>query len=282
VVARNRAHGDAALNEGDGGGVALYDGSVLNAANTIFFDNRARERGGGALVADGTLNLFTDFDPLSNDDTRCMVTENPLWFCAEFRENQALRLADPTDGEGGALFIEAAGTVDLTLAALNLNGAEASAPHAYVDGGQLTMENVLAADANPGRAAVDGLRFETAGRLVADHLTVGGRGATIDYVDGSATGSLTHSILWPDGYAGSGLLLGGGFLPGSCNVGLGVTGAFGGNNVAADPVFVGFYHILGFSPATDLCGTALTLDLDLLPRPSGLDGDSGAFEFQAP
>lgn len=283
VVARNRAYGSAALNEGDGGGAALLDGSLLEADNSIFFDNRARERGGGVYVADGTLLMNTAYDTGSNDDSRCRVAAVDGWYCSELRNNQAFRLNDPSDGEGGALFVETNGTVELTLTALVGNGAEASAPHAYVDGGAVTLTNTLAVDADLVRAASDGFRFEGSGRLTADHLTVGGQGATIDYVDGGSLGSLTHSIVWANGFAGSGLLLGGGFLTGSCNVGAGVGGLFGGNNVSnADPQFVGFYHVDGASPAADLCSTTEFLDLDLLPRPSGLDGDSGAFEFQAP
>lgn len=286
VVANNHAQGAAQLDEGDGGGMAIYTGSDVVLGMSTFYKNRARERGGGVYVAGGSLSLSTD---AIVNETDCEGTEGvDDRYCSEFHGNVAARASDPTDGIGGALYIEPSGVVDLQNTALWGNGANGSAPQIYLDGGQLELGNVLIASASDGHTATDGVRVVNTGRLQGTHVTMGGRGTTLDYVGGSQTGFLNHSVIWPDGQAGAGLLLApGAVVSGSCNVGTNVGALLGGvNENNTDPQFIylpgfGYYHIDTGSPAFEQCATSpKNDDLDLHPRPMGEMFDAGAFEVQ--
>ncbi len=288
VVSSNRAFGSAVLQEGEGGGLALYDGSTVIVTNSILYNNRARERGGGAYVNDGQLDMVTDGTALFGEEACAGVDRIEDRYCSEVRGNLAFRPSSAADGLGGGIYLEAAGTADLTGVSLWGNGANASAPHLYVDGGDAVLHNVLMAEANETYAATDGARFLNGGKLAGTHVTMGGHGTTLDYAGGSSLGSLNNSVVWPDGHPGLGVVLGGNTLFGACNVGQGVGLLFGGSNLGGvDPLFVtiadlGYYHIAGFSPAFDHCGSPAVDDLDLLPRPWGDTNDAGAFEYQGP
>lgn len=283
LLHENQATGNA----GSGGGMSVAGESVADFEYVVFQANEAR-RGGGAWVDDSTFYVVG-----TPDATKC----HPLSafggaepgrdrYCAEFVDNRSTG-EGRVDQEGGALFATNAEVV-LREVGLQRNTADDDATALYVGGGaHAALRNVLVASASSGSVSV---RVHEDATLNSRMSTFADEGATVTFDDG-ASGILHGDVFWSDG-AGSGLVLNGTGVTGSCNVGEGDLMQLGPNNLLADPLFVttlrGRYRLSNgadpagppVSPAMDVCNNGPAADLDGRSRP--LPGpnlyDAGAFE----
>jgi len=280
VLSGNRAAGQAGT--GVGGGLAVFQGSTATLTNSNINVNRARERGRGVYVDGGELVMLGTDNQGEPGEGGCQTDLVFNRYCSEVHSNLAARPIAVGPGEGGGVYVEGGGSVELERTSLWGNGADADAAQARVtDGGSLELDTCVLADISLLKPATVGVVVDDQGWLLAEASSFAGDGAGVSYA-GSALGSFDGNVIWPAGGVGGGLTVTTA-LAGGDNVGLGVTALGGAANDPSDPQFVttslGDYRICPGSPAFDKLSHGKLLDLDQLPRPVGADDEAGAFEW---
>ncbi len=277
--------GDGNLAFSGSGGALYLSGSTLYADNCIFQENQAVDHGGAIAAYTSTVNIHATYPAPAMTMQSSRVERGPnaplatgcdptASLCSAFFGNVADSDADDA-GAGGALYANESSTHIAHTYFYSNTAVRGGAIHQIGSNALADVANSLiysnTATANFG----SGIRSE-GGAFTVTHVTLANNVNGAGYSQSNTEGYAENSIAW--GNENGGFWITSGPLTGICNIDQ-------SNNVgsATDPHFAdaahGDFHLLGDSPAIDVCVDGLSPDLDNTPRPVGADYDMGAYEY---
>ncbi len=267
------------------GGAIYMDGSILDADNCIFQDNRAGADGGAIAAVNSSTRIHATYPSVALE-AECTDALHPLdaqailatacdprsQLCSVFSGNVVADSEGNYVGHGGAIYNQGSTlTVDHTDLHDN-RAAEGGAIYQRGTSASAQIENALIQGNTVSSALGAGIR-SSEGDFTLNHVTLAGNVGGPGF-SGTAT-EVRNTVAWDnDGYPG----FSDAPLTVSCNLDDG-----GHAGPMIDPQFVApvageDYRLRSTSPAIDACATGLSPDLLNQPRPYGDAYDMGAFE----